>query len=241
MQAYPVVEEARYRLALNGSEIAVVHCTPEALREFTVGYLFSRGILQPCTSIGSLSICNDLGIISVSIPGVDASEFIQQKLVGSGCSAAVSEENLLYALPETSLALSMEELKAQAATMFRGAEKYKETGGIHCARLVMYDEGASEKTSVVFEDVGRHNALDKVIGWALLNNADFSRCAVFTSGRIAYDMADKVLHAGVPVLVSRSIPTSFALELARKTELTLVGRIEKPEPLVYSGAKRIVF
>ncbi|HRY72709.1 MAG TPA: formate dehydrogenase accessory sulfurtransferase FdhD, partial [Spirochaetia bacterium] len=87
---------------------------------------------------------------------------------------------------------------------------------------------------VVREDVGRHNAVDKVLGRGLLDGADFSRSVLLTSGRIAADMAQKAAKAGLPVLVSRSIPTTEAYAFAREAGITLIGRIGTPSPIVYT-------
>ena len=72
------------------------------------------------------------------------------------------------------------------------------------------------------EDIGRHNALDKVIGWALLRQEDLSRCALFTTGRMPTDMVRKAIRAGVPILASKTYPTSLGLELAKEAGLTLI-------------------
>ena len=93
------------------------------------------------------------------------------------------------------------------------------TGGTHSC--ILASEG---ETVFVSEDIGRHNAVDKAVGYALLNGIDLSRCMLFTSGRVPVDMVQKVIAAGIPVLVSKSVPTSESVELAREYGLNLVCR-----------------
>jgi FdhD protein len=82
------------------------------------------------------------------------------------------------------------------------------------------------------EDIGRSNSVDKAIGWALLNGIDFGRTALLTTGRISAEMALKVLQAGIPTLISQTTLTSKALEIVRRTGLTLIGHVLKPRPIL---------
>jgi FdhD protein len=140
--------------------------------------------------------------------------------------------------------------------MFSRADMYRETGGMHCAALAVdlacrpasgpaasvQAEDAPEGSSyfVVREDVGRHNAVDKVLGRAFMDGVDFSASCILTSGRIAADMILKAVAAKVPVVVSRSIPTTTAFEIAEKANITVVGRIGSDQPIVYCGSVRIL-
>lgn len=240
MLELPVVEEKRYHVIVNGKEIGVVYCTPEALEELSIGYLFSQKIIDSYSVISSIKIFATLQSSLAAIPWMGSGCIRIETVAPFDNTVTNAGDKILDNPNKGSLDLPLSELVAQAEKMFDSAKKYKVTGGIHCARLVSYDETGRDSASVFFEDVGRHNALDKVIGWGLINQIDFSRCAVFTSGRIAYDMLNKVLRAGIPIFVSRSIPTTLSLELAQKSNITLVGRIQSPQPLVYSGENRIL-
>jgi FdhD protein len=106
---------------------------------------------------------------------------------------------------------------------------FQKHGGIHCSMLADMRE---QRVLVSREDIGRSNSVDKVIGWALLNNIDFGRAALLTTGRISAEMTLKVLHAGIPVLISQTTLTSKALEIVRRTGLTLIGHVLKPRPIM---------
>jgi len=162
----------------------------------------------------------------------------------------------------------LDEIAEWARSMFAAAELYRKTGGLHVAALAcmrgnetsspelphcaMRQPGsmgppdlggryrpASLPYFVVREDVGRHNAVDKVLGRGFLDNIDFTKSVILTSGRIAADMIQKAARAGVPILVSRSIPTTEAYAIATEIGITLIGRISTQNPILYTRPDRI--
>ena len=155
----------------------------------------------------------------------------------------------------------LEEIAEWARAMFAAAELYRKTGGLHVAALACprkseaqaqglpsplrpRDFGdkyrpASLSYFIVREDVGRHNAVDKVLGRGFLDNVDFAGSVLLTSGRIAADMVQKAVRAGVPILVSRSIPTTEAYSVAAEAGVTLIGRIGTGKPILYTRPDRI--
>ena len=118
--------------------------------------------------------------------------------------------------------------------MFDRAALRRETGGVHSA-------GLADRTGLLFfyEDVGRHNAVDKTIGRGLVGGVDFSRCCLICSGRIAVEMAAKTIAAGIPIFASRSMPTTAAYEMAVEKGLTMIGRCSSPSPVVYTMRGRV--
>ena len=115
--------------------------------------------------------------------------------------------------------------------MFDRADIRRGTGG------GMHSAGLADRDGLrcVYEDVGRHNAVDKVIGRGFADKVDFSLCCLVSSGRIAADMAARAIAAGVPIFASRSIPTTAAYELAVERGLTMIGRVASQSPIVYTG------
>jgi FdhD protein len=131
----------------------------------------------------------------------------------------------------------LEDLNALSKQMFGAAELYRKTGGMHIAALAAKPASA-EGYFVAREDVGRHNAVDKVLGRGFLDGVEFRRATLLTSGRIAADMVIKAGVAGIPLIASRSIPTTEAYRLALERHIVLVGRMGSAEPIVYSGGSR---
>lgn len=248
----PLAPEAPVALHVDGRLMAVLMCSPWDLDELAIGHLFSRGIIASPQDLKSLFICPDMRSVTISTLSKAGATFEAEGLVFSGCGAA----SVISALsmgsraaktsPDATEMFSIDELSAWAREMFASAVLYRKTGGLHIAALASRTEkcaGAEADTGcgyfVAREDVGRHNAVDKVLGRGLLDRVDFSCAAILTSGRIAADMIQKAARAGVAVLVSRSIPTTEAYARALEADVTLIGRIGSPHPIVYTQPDRV--
>ena len=132
--------------------------------------------------------------------------------------------------------LSLELLKTLTKRTLALASSYKETGGIHCAGLA---SATHERILAVFEDVGRHNAFDKVIGRMLLAKLAPEEKVLLTSGRISSEMALKAAHGRIPVVTTITTATDLAVRIAEDAGLTLVARVLRASPLVLCGEERI--
>ena len=250
----PLAPEAPVALHVDGKLLAVLMCSPYDIDELAIGHLFSRGLIASPQDLKSLSICPDMKSVTISTLSKAGATIESEGLVFSGCGAA----SLSYSPMRASLAartvlgtaemFSIDELSAWAKAMFAAAELYRKTGGLHVAAMAARNcasgcarSGASQSADyfVAREDVGRHNAVDKVLGRGFLDNVDFSRSVILTSGRIAADMIQKAARAGVAVLVSRSIPTTEAYARALEAGVTLIGRIGSAHPIIYTRPDRI--
>jgi len=250
----PLAPEAPVALHVDGRLMAVLMCSPWDLDELAIGHLFSRGIIASHQDLKSLSICPDMRSVTIFTMSGAAAAFEPEGFVFSGCGAASvkiqpsADQSALKSSPEASGMFSIDELSAWAKAMFAAAELYRKTGGLHVAAMAARNcasgcarSGASQSADyfVAREDVGRHNAVDKVLGRGFLDNVDFSRSVILTSGRIAADMIQKAARAGVAVLVSRSIPTTEAYARALEAGVTLIGRIGSAHPIIYTRPDRI--
>lgn len=264
VRGFPLAEELPVELTADGRRVAVLMCTPRNLDDLAVGHLFCRGMLSDRTRVLSVGACADRRVMTVTAPGaVKPDRYGLGAVIASGCGSAsiLDEAADIEPLPP-GFSVPLGTLKAWSVAMFRAAELYRASGGMHIAALAVAaaegDGGASAAAAaaeapseaaggvpagaayfVAREDVGRHNAVDKVLGRGFMDGVDFSRACVLTSGRIAADMILKAVAARVPLLVSRSVPTTSAYEIARQAGVTIVGRVGDAEPIVYTCPERV--
>ena len=226
----PVPEEAPIRFFYNGREAVILLCTPRELKELAVGWLFAERFIRGTDEITALEVCEELGSVAVQA-SPDRWEGSSQRRraftsgCGGGVTALVLPDDLIVPVnrsPEPNCSL--------VKVMLAGAVQYKRTGGIHCAALT---DGKS--ILIQSEDIGRHNAVDKVIGRGLLEGALFSDTHLLTTGRVSSDMVIKAIRAGIPAVISVSVPTSLAVEIAARAGLLLIGRAARSEPAFYTN------
>lgn len=221
-------------------DLVVLFCTPLSLDELAVGHLVGRGLLRERAELASVAVCADDGLVEVARAGAPPLPRGNLEVVASACGSGTRTERLLGlddggTLPPgepVSLAL----LAEGARRMFEAADLHRSVGGMHCSAIFPMEAGSR---LIVREDVGRHNAVDKVLGRAWLEGLDSARCAILTSGRIAADMVAKAYSAGVSIIASRSVATSSAYDIATRRGMTLLGRIVGHDPIIYCGGERL--
>lgn len=190
-----VAVEAQYQVTVDGQPAFAFTCTPRDLEEMVTGALFSRGYINSAAQIAALEIGG--GKISVSLQDVPS--------VPSAAAAPVR-------LDREALFQTVRDVFSDPDTLFG------RTGCAHCCALMYHGE-----ILCAFEDIGRHNALDKVMGYALRHNIPMQECVIFTSGRISGDYMAKIIHGGMSIAVSRAAVTSEAVRLAKAHHVTLYG------------------
>lgn len=227
----PLQHEHQLSILVDGQMAYTLVCTPEHLPELALGRLFSDGVIEGVDDVTSVHLCQHGDVVKVTLAHPQPSSPAEPAHI-STCNAA----------REAHLALqghaSLTPMKAKpfdrrwafsAVEAFsRDTPMHKRTRGVHSCFLV-------HSGDVLFccEDLGRHNAFDKAVGWALRQGVDASSCMAITSGRIPTDMAAKAVRARIPVLLSASVPTDEALCLAQAKNLTLIGRIKTDEVTVF--------
>ena len=237
LQKVNICEEEPVEFVLNGKTLVTFMCTLEELKELAIGHLYSRGIIKDAAELSSLGACKDMKMIfgtttkTVDFGGIELNTVLQ-----SGCGSGVKFNESLTKLPKinSDFHISLDEIKARAVEMFSRAYMYKQYGGMHCAAI-----SDGNEIIALCEDVGRHNAVDKVIGKALSLDIDFRKLMIITTGRISTDMVLKAANISCPLIASRSIPTTSALELANNLGITIIGRVVSSSPLVYMYEERI--
>jgi FdhD protein len=232
----PLSEEAAVTITVNDREVATLLCTPRDLREMAIGWLYGEGMIDSPADIVSLAGCAHDRELLVSLNRELPHGAGNWRLITSGCGAAGQDNVRLDAVPrvtsETSFSLAG--LRARMREMRDRAVQYQHTGGVHSAALVTDDRLLAHR-----EDIGRHNAIDKVVGHALLSGIDCREAALLATGRLSSEMVWKAARAGSPLVASLSIPSDLARDIAEAAGITLVGRILSARPWVYTHPERL--
>lgn len=229
-----VAIEKRVRISVNGRHLLSLYCSPFMVREFVAGVIHNEGLIAGgwCADRISIEYGDE---INADVPA-DGTVVEGEKTVTSGCAGGIS---FARPLPDAKLSddatFDVFRIKDLYHEFQKQSEGYKSTGGVHSAAL------ADDRHLLVFtEDIGRHNAVDKVIGYALLEHIAFSGKIMLASGRLSSEIVAKCARCGIPVIVSRAAPTSLAVEIADAAGLTLVGFVRGERMNIYTGMQRIL-
>ncbi|MET8610259.1 MULTISPECIES: formate dehydrogenase accessory sulfurtransferase FdhD [Streptomyces] len=249
-----LVAEEPLEIRLNGKPLAITMRTPGDDFALAAGFLVSEGVLAAASDLQNIVYCagatadgsNTYNVVDVkTAPGVTLPDFGLERNVYTSSSCGLCGKASLDAVRTTArwpIADSPRlrvttELLAELPERLRTAQRvFDRTGGLHAAALFTEDGELLD----VKEDVGRHNAVDKLVGRALQNGElPLSRTVLLVSGRASFELAQKAVMAGIPVLAAVSAPSSLAVDLAAETGLTLVGFLRGSSMNVYAGEDRI--
>jgi FdhD protein len=240
-----LVRHWQKQAAVNES-LAVTMRTPGHDKELAVGLLWSEGVIrrrEDLTDVRTLGIEPSNEVLVELAPGVDfeAWRLTRNGFVSSSCGVCGKRalDNVRQDMP----ALETDEFRIFAGVIHRVPASlreqqagFAETGGLHAAALVT----ESGEIEAIFEDVGRHNALDKLIGWAALHaRTPLRQRLLFLSSRGSFELVQKAAMAGAPILATVGGPSSLAIETARQWQMTLLGFVREERFNVYSGEWRI--
>lgn len=233
-----VITEAEISLYINGAFFQTMYCTPKHLRELITGNLYAQGRIQAPEELLELDIRStdqdglvlfDVYVTVKSSPELEEAAKVTTKIfTTSGASAPPLPFKGSLIKENIDLELDMERIMEISAIFQDTSALFARTGGNHACALIENGEMIS-----FMEDIGRHNALDKLIGKALMENKDLSRCMILLSGRMASEMTRKVLRTPVSALLSRAAPTDRSVRLAEENNLTMIGFIRGQRLNVY--------
>jgi len=228
---HEVVEEVPIALFINGRHSMTAMMSPVNLEDFVTGYLFTEQIIKAVDEIESIKIeKNRISVITKNLFKVLG----PKKTILSGCGGSTSFIDV-EKLPKIHSDFSIS--AGAITTALRSvldSDIHRATGGFHM--VVLLD---SQHVISVAEDIGRHNAVDRIIGHALRNGIDLSQTFVISSGRISSEMVRKCLTANIPVIISRSATTTLSVDIANKTGLTVIGFARGRKLNIYSHPERI--
>jgi len=245
--------EEPLEIRLGGRSLTVTMRTPGNDVDLVHGFLLTEGIVEAADDVEVVRYCdgvdadgaNTYNVLDVSLaPGVPdpgnrgRREFLTTSACGVCGKASLDEVAVRsrYPLSDNALEVTATALWSMPPTLRSGQRVFEATGGLHAAGLFTAD-GA---LLALREDVGRHNAVDKVLGWALTaGRVPLSDAVLIVSGRASFELAQKAAVAGIPVLGAVSAPSSLAVDLARDRGMTLVGFLRGDSMNVYAGEERI--
>lgn len=235
-----VAEEKPFHIFLNKTQYATIYCLPQDLKELTVGHLLSEGIIKTVDEIEKISfksksICNVKIKSNVNLEKrlKLAKQF--SRIIPSACGGPYKPSEKLPKI-KSHLKIKAEVIQKCVNNLNFTAKIFRKTGGVHAAALYKADE-----TLIAFaEDVGRHNAVDKVIGSAALSSVDFSECFLTLSGRLTGDIVAKAARVGLPIVASLAAALDSGIEIAKKTDLTLIGFVRGKRMNIYTFPERIL-
>jgi len=238
-----VAEEKPFYLLINTTFWATILCSPTNLKELAVGHLLSEGILKSTEEIEEVVLKETESTCYVKLkPEIKVQDRVKTSRLHARIIHSACGDSSDYQKSGKNLKIKSN-LKVKAQIIFDSvkqlnfkAEGYRRTGGFHVAAIYKPDG----QLVALAEDVGRHNAVDKVIGMAALNDVDFGECFLALSGRMSGDVAFKAANVGLPIIASLSAALSSGITMAESADLTLAGFVRGKRINIYTCPERIV-
>jgi FdhD protein len=236
-----LIKEQPVTLYLNGREIVTLLCAGHHLDELAAGFFYAEGFLEKAADLESLEVNEAEGKVNLRIRADDSltERLWQKRTVTSGCGKGSLFYYSLDALLSRPIAGSTMRVSASGVLdrvedLNRLSDTYRRTHGVHNSAV------ADEDRILLFrDDIGRHNAVDMIVGHFFLKDVSLEDKLLITTGRLTSEILIKAAKVGIPILVSRNTATSLAVELARSLNVTLIGYARGGRFTVYTGEERI--
>ena len=231
--------ERAVTIYMNDVEVATVQATPSDLEEMGIGFLVDEGLLVEREELGDISVDAKRGLVYVTTAESVPDDLVYKtRYITSGCGKGVTFSSMAHARGldrvDSEMTIAADEVYAMMGEMARLAQAYRDSGGMHACGLAR-----DGRVILLREDVGRHNALDKVLGRAWLDRVPVSDAVLLTTGRVSYEMAVKAAKNRVPIVVSRSAVTDLAAQIADELGITVAGYARGGGLTVYTHTRRI--
>jgi len=225
---------------MNDVEVATTQASPNDLEELAVGFLLAEGLLTDRAALRSVDADRKRGLVYVETEESVPDELVYKtRYITSGCGGGITFSSVGHARDldkvTSDIHADADTLHTMMRDMSGAASAYRDTGGMHACGL-----GRFGKLLLVREDVGRHNAVDKLLGRAWLDRISTADAVLLTTGRISYEMAVKAAKARVPIVVSRSAVTDLAAEIGEELGITLAGYCRGGGIVIYTHPERVV-
>ncbi|MDX1775057.1 MAG: formate dehydrogenase accessory sulfurtransferase FdhD [Desulfobulbales bacterium] len=237
-----VASEIGFSLEVNNKQVVTLLCTPSELDAMAIGFLLSEGILEHRDSLLDVQVDDDTFTVSVTLADLakDIDKTFHRKTITSGCGQGITFTDAadLKDLPpnRAMLLVSPENIKAMLKEFRSISSLFNKTGGVHSAAL------ADSKNILLFsEDIGRHNAVDKLLGKAFMAGIELKDKIILSSGRVSGEIMTKVIRSRIPVLISRAAPTCMSVTYAEDHGVTLIGFARGDRMNIYTHPQRVDF
>ena len=226
-----VVREQPLTIHVNGAKFLTLLCSPIKLEALVVGYLWMEKVIEDLAEITRLDVSPVDGRAEVTLAGPVA--LPTERILTSGCGGGITFriDHRLFPRLDSALRVAPEALALGMKELFAAAVHYRASRGIHGAAL-----SDGQRLLVVAEDVGRHNAVDKVKGEALMRGIPTEDRILLSTGRVSSEMLLKAARMGVPLVASRTSPTEMAVALAEQLNVTICGYVRGDSLNLYAGS-----
>lgn len=233
-----IICERPLNIFVNNKHYATMMCTPYEMKELAVGFLFSQGIIKSNADIEDITFSSeDIVFITVKTHASLMNE--HSHAIVSGCGRGIVDINMIdnekLSKISSKASFDSQRILSIAKEFNKMSQLFLQTGGVHSCCIC-----DSHRVIYFSDDIGRHNAIDKVIGKCILNNIGMRSCMMFTTGRISSDSIIKAAKAEIPIIVSHSAPTDLAVDIAKKINMTLIGFARGQRMNLYCGYERVI-
>lgn len=236
-----VARESPLTIILNNQELVTLLCSPTNLKYLAVGFLSSEGLIENKDEIKKIIVDDQRGTVRVETEGVNEPdrELLFKRFITSGCGRGASFYSAADVTSQTKvespLKVPVQEILALNNEFQHRSQVYRATRGVHSAALC-----DTQDILVFSEDIGRHNAIDKIFGQCLLEDISTDNRLIITSGRISSEILLKVAKRNIAIIISKSAPTDLAVNLASNLGVTLVGFVRGKRMNAYTYGWRII-
>jgi FdhD protein len=232
-----VVTEHALTVYMDNKELVTLLCSPEKLEYLAIGFLCSEGLIKGKEDLKEIVLDENQCVIEIATVEHTntAKDGVSKRLIGSSGGRGISSLSLDHHKVESALTITPVEIFSLIGEFVHRSEVFEATGGVHSAAL------CNTRHILVFsEDIGRHNAIDKVFGECLLKALPTDDHIVITSGRVSSEIVNKVVKRNIPILISKSAPTNRGVELAADLGITLIGFVREGRMNLYTHTRRVV-
>lgn len=237
-----VILEYPFTIFIDDEEIITLLCTPKSLKELTLGFLFSEGFIDDLETVERIQIDENNGrsYVYLKVRKTFNEKLLGKRTITSGCGKGTVFYNVLDSFKsqkiEKTLPIDINDVVQLTKVFNHKSELFLNTGGVHSCALcncnsILYFE----------EDIGRHNALDKILGRAFIDKLELKDKIILTSGRISSEMLIKAAKRGIPAIISRSAPTSLAIDMAGALNILLIGFARGEKMNIYTSFPSLNF